>query len=193
MNTLIDLTGQRFGRILVLRRGPNANYKPHVRWYVRCDCGKESLVDGRNLRLTHTKSCGCLARERMAWSDRFMAAVPRLTPEEKRLSALRYLWQDQKHRAKDRKLRWTIPPDLYIKLCQKPCVYCGAPPSNCRTILEMKILHSGLDRIDSARGYVAGNVAPCCFRCNAAKNVQSVADFIAWAKRLVEHQNSLTA
>jgi len=33
---LIDLTGKRFGRLLVLKRV--ANVGPHARWECRCDC-----------------------------------------------------------------------------------------------------------------------------------------------------------
>jgi hypothetical protein len=55
----IDLTGRRFGRVIVLglsstRRGH------HVDWICRCDCGTEWPVTGPNLRTGDTKSCGCL-------------------------------------------------------------------------------------------------------------------------------------
>lgn len=56
---LIDLTGQRFGRLLVLeyRRagGGGAAY-----WRCLCDCGTEKLVTGGSLRRNNTRSCGCL-------------------------------------------------------------------------------------------------------------------------------------
>ena len=59
---MIDLTGKRFNRLLVLARGPNKASK--AAWRVRCDCGKLSLVIGRNLRSGNTRSCGCLSAER---------------------------------------------------------------------------------------------------------------------------------
>lgn len=58
---LIDLTGERFGRLLVLGRSPAMSMKP--RWRVRCECGAEKDVSGSNLRTGHTQSCGCLHRE----------------------------------------------------------------------------------------------------------------------------------
>ena len=57
---LIDLTGQRFGLLTVLKRhGHSGN---EVTWLCKCDCGKESVVMGEALRRGKTKSCGCLRR-----------------------------------------------------------------------------------------------------------------------------------
>lgn len=63
LGKLKDLTGQRFGRLIVLHRGPNDKTK-HTRWYCKCDCGTECLVykdvllDGRQV------SCGCYNKEK---------------------------------------------------------------------------------------------------------------------------------
>lgn len=64
--TLIDMTGQQFDRLTVLRRGPNRTTS--ARWYCQCVCGTICLVDGADLRRPHggSKSCGCLQRERAA-------------------------------------------------------------------------------------------------------------------------------
>lgn len=56
----IDLTGQRFGRLVVVERGPNS-HNGKIQWYCDCDCGKRRvLVSRHNLRSGDTKSCGCL-------------------------------------------------------------------------------------------------------------------------------------
>lgn len=62
---IIDLTGQRFGRLIVLSRTNNDSQgKP--RWICKCDCGAETTVASADLKKKGrgTKSCGCLARER---------------------------------------------------------------------------------------------------------------------------------
>ena len=59
---LIDLTGQRFGRLVVMERAENDRNK-NPRWKCRCDCGKETVVLGHLLRTGNTRSCGCFARE----------------------------------------------------------------------------------------------------------------------------------
>jgi hypothetical protein len=59
MTRLIDLAGRRFGKLVVLRR--DGSLAPRVpAWRVRCDCGKEKLVNGSNLRRGDTRSCGCV-------------------------------------------------------------------------------------------------------------------------------------
>ena len=57
---LIDLTGQRFGRLVVLKR--DGKDFP-TKWICKCDCGKECSVFAENLRRGHTTSCGCFRDE----------------------------------------------------------------------------------------------------------------------------------
>lgn len=59
MGTFIDLTGQRFGRLVALRRSENTPNN-RVTWLCRCDCGTEKIVAAYRLRDDTTKSCGCL-------------------------------------------------------------------------------------------------------------------------------------
>lgn len=59
---LHDLTGQRFGRLVVLRRDLNPPRK-ETSWFVMCDCGQEKSVQASNLNNGHVKSCGCLRVE----------------------------------------------------------------------------------------------------------------------------------
>lgn len=70
---LIDLTGQRFGRLLVICRSgtqktPNGTVRPV--WKCECDCGVSVEVQGPNLRNGNTKSCGCYQAESMAAANR---------------------------------------------------------------------------------------------------------------------------
>lgn len=62
MGRTIDLTGQRFGRLVVQYRTEN-NKDGQAMWLCRCDCGNERIVLGKSLRNGHTKSCGCLNKE----------------------------------------------------------------------------------------------------------------------------------
>ena len=57
MSKLIDLTGQRFGRLTVIGRATSKN--TNAIWHCRCDCGKETTVLGTTLRRGESKSCGC--------------------------------------------------------------------------------------------------------------------------------------
>ena len=53
----LDLTGQRFGSLTVLR--PAENIGNRTAWVCRCDCGQKSIVSTSSLRTGHTKTCGC--------------------------------------------------------------------------------------------------------------------------------------
>lgn len=58
----IDLTGQRFGRLLYLEEA-GRNKWGAVLWKCLCDCGTIRIVRRGHLRIGHTKSCGCLQKE----------------------------------------------------------------------------------------------------------------------------------
>jgi hypothetical protein len=58
MGKLIDMIGQKHGRLTVLARGPNVD-KTRASWVCECVCGSQITVDGKKLRSGHTKSCGC--------------------------------------------------------------------------------------------------------------------------------------
>lgn len=61
-DSVIDLVGQRYGRLVVLRRAPNGRIRG-ARWWCQCDCGIEKIARANNLKNGATKSCGCLKRE----------------------------------------------------------------------------------------------------------------------------------
>lgn len=56
-----DLTGMKFGRLLVLNREYTGNKNP--KWRCLCDCGEECITTGSSLRAGDSKSCGCLRKE----------------------------------------------------------------------------------------------------------------------------------
>ena len=66
---LHDLTGQRFGRLLVVAIHPErmrygkAKKAVAALWHCVCDCGAERLVFGSNLRQGFSRSCGCRSRK----------------------------------------------------------------------------------------------------------------------------------
>lgn len=62
MKNPIDLTGQRFGRLVVIEKAGN-NKEGRAMWLCRCSCGNERIILGKSLRNGHTQSCGCLNKE----------------------------------------------------------------------------------------------------------------------------------
>ena len=59
MSKSIDLTGQKFGRLIVMERIPNRK-GGRIQWLCVCDCGTQKIIIGKNLKNNNTKSCGCL-------------------------------------------------------------------------------------------------------------------------------------
>lgn len=60
-NKFKDLTGQKFGRLLVISHG--GWIKKKTFWKCLCDCGNEKLVYVSHLKSGSIKSCGCLCSE----------------------------------------------------------------------------------------------------------------------------------
>jgi hypothetical protein len=54
--TLVDLTGQRFGKLVVVLRADNIGR--HPAWLCKCDCGAEIVVRADFLK-TKATNCGC--------------------------------------------------------------------------------------------------------------------------------------
>lgn len=57
-------------------------------------------------------------------------------------------------------------------ILSKPCVYCGEQST-------------GIDRVDNAKGYINGNMDPCCKICNHMKNNLTKENFIKKVKQIV--------
>lgn len=80
MGKVKDLTGQRFGKLVVLREGNrlldgSVGTSHKARWICRCDCGNETIVLTDNLQAGNTRSCGCYGAEmrrgrRRVWHEK---------------------------------------------------------------------------------------------------------------------------
>lgn len=65
MSKLIDLTGQRFGRLTVLKKDANRITKNGSYWICQCDCGKQKSIKSSSLRRGEIVSCGCFRMEKV--------------------------------------------------------------------------------------------------------------------------------
>lgn len=59
---LLDLSGKRFGRLTVIKRGKNGKHG-QVYWICKCDCGSEVVARGDHLRNGLIRSCKCYQGE----------------------------------------------------------------------------------------------------------------------------------
>lgn len=58
-----DITGQRFGRLIIRNRVENSKFG-HAQWLCECDCGNIIVAETGHLKSGHTQSCGCYKKER---------------------------------------------------------------------------------------------------------------------------------
>ena len=56
--TFVDITGNTYGKLTVLKRVENRN--KDLYWLCKCECGSEIVVRGSYLKSGTTQSCGCL-------------------------------------------------------------------------------------------------------------------------------------
>lgn len=60
-----DITGQKFGRLTVIRYEGRRGKRQTPLWFCVCDCGNTKSVVGQSLRRGYTVSCGCFNKERL--------------------------------------------------------------------------------------------------------------------------------
>lgn len=90
----LDLTGQRFGRLIAV------SFNPGSFWKCQCDCGAVARVYRGKLQSGHTKSCGCLSSE--------LSAERKLTHgHSRRISVARTynIWRGMKRRCDNKAVR----------------------------------------------------------------------------------------
>ena len=112
-----DLTGRVFGMLTVKKFAWKRGV--HYYWECVCSCGKETIVNGYNLRSGKTKSCGCLratvtAEVHTTHGDARQGKVTRL----------RRLWSGMKNRCNNANMasyKWYGAKG--VKVCDEWCDY----------------------------------------------------------------------
>ena len=61
MTRRIDITGQRFGRLVAIEAV--GHDRREIMWSARCDCGNICIIRSWPLRNGRAQSCGCLQRD----------------------------------------------------------------------------------------------------------------------------------
>ena len=164
----VDLTGKRFHNLIAIYPTENRNSSGNVIWLCKCDCGNEVFLSTARLVSDQIKSCGC---QRLGL---------------KGLAGLKRIYSHYQNSAKQRGLPFQISLDEFNDLSQQNCSYCGSKPSTIvkGTSENGKYIYNGLDRIDSAFGYIIDNLVPCCKICNYMKRIMSYNEFVNHIERI---------
>lgn len=121
---IIDLTGQKFGRLTVIKMHDKRGTNNIIQWECQCNCGNKNIiiVTGNNLRSGCTRSCGCIKREilsKMKHSNNknIYSNVPTNLPYRKKLFGV---WKgiiSRCYNEKDKHYKWYGEKD--IKVCDE--------------------------------------------------------------------------
>jgi hypothetical protein len=182
MPAAVDITGQRYGRLVALSYVGylRSGSQPKRAFRFICDCGKEVIRTLMDVRRLDTVSCGCHKRERA----QRLGLRSRLTEGESSFRSLLYAYR---RRAKLMGIAFSLSADAFRELTSASCVYCNAKPSQTRraNVESFGVYrYNGIDRLDSSGGYEHGNVAPCCAPCNRAKGTMDRHDFLDLVRRI---------
>jgi hypothetical protein len=141
-----EMSGKRFGMLVVKEKSHTA--KKELFWLCICDCGEETKVRGTSLRSGNSRSCGCLKKVPYNWKG-----VEEISST---------YWYNQKIHAQTRSREFSITPEyawgLFVEQ-ERKCRYTGMELSFTRNYRNDKVSQTAsLDRIDSSKGYVEGNI-----------------------------------
>lgn len=172
--------GEESGLLVVLENDLRKTYRSQrVRaCRVLCGgCGTKKIMTYGEFRLN--KSCGC---RRIA--ERSVETI----------------WRDLLRNIVARGWESDLTLDQLKIISLLNCAYCGKEPSNIHRVKyrvdgvykrrpdsSMEICYSGIDRVDSTKGYLSGNMVPCCFACNGVKSKLPLDDFMALIGRIRSH------
>lgn len=168
-------SGTKINRLTIIKlHHIDKRWRRH--YLCRCDCGNEKVIQGSLIISGNTKSCGCLLHEES----------PHKLPANG--GVINHLILQYKRHAKDRGIHYNLSKEDFTATISEPCHYCGLPPSNNKVTKNCSgFLYSGIDRIDSAKGYEKGNIVPCCAICNRAKRDMPEEEFLRWIERAYKH------
>ena len=94
-----------------------------------------------------------------------------------------------KRKARQRGLSWDLSKEDFKELTSSDCSYCKEPPfaiTKAESLYGGNLKYTGIDRIDSKKGYELSNCVPCCRWCNQAKGTMSVEAFKVHITKLFE-------
>ena len=145
-----NLTGQRFGRLVVIERSGSDKYR-RAMWKCQCDCGEIRVEYSTNLLGGRVNSCGCLRAEKNR---------NRIT-HGKRKSRLYCVWSDMKNRCYNPKIH------NYHRYGGRGITICDEWRNDFQAFYEWAMangydenapyMQCTIDRIDNDKGYSPDN------------------------------------
>ena len=177
-----DLTGMVVGQLEVISLSKEKGKQGQVQWVCKCTCGNLRIVNADKLSSGRCRICKRCSRSNQ--KDRPLVMLRREYSQIKKVHR-RNKWSGE-----------AISFKLFKEILFRHCFYCGITHS--KEIRERKnrqgkrmsdtvINTNGIDRIDSSKGYIEGNVVTCCTTCNTAKMDTPLDEFKEHIKKIHDH------
>lgn len=184
-NFRYDLTNTRSGRLTVLEKTRKRNADKRILWKCLCDCGNIVEISGKYLKSGHTQSCGCIKREAVREKHHQWTGFGDISGK---------IFCNIKKRAEIRKFDFDLTIEymweLFLKQ-DKKCAYSGVSlvfPARSGVGDDGT---ASLDRIDSSKGYIIGNVHWVHKWINFMKSDFLEEEFLQWCYLITDHQRGI--
>jgi len=179
-----NLTSKTFGKLIVIeptkKPKKSKSNQRSIWWRCKCECGKIAIVRSAELILGHTKSCGCL-KKCPYWESKKYRGCGKLA--QSHFSHIKY------SATVSRDFEFNVDIKYCWKLFEKQngkCFYTGLPIELGARNTKGGITAS-LDRLDSTKGYIKGNLVWCRKDINIMKMDKSHKDFIELCKIIAKN------
>lgn len=152
-------------------------------------CGEEKDISD-----FYINSCGKIPPYCKVCDNKRKKIYQKNLPIEVRKDRNKEKYKKQKHTLDDRHRRYKahakkngwpfeIPKEKFAEITSQHCYYCGKFTKGTN--------FTGIDRICSDKGYIPGNVRPCCSTCNTAKSNHTTNEYIQQCKDVVNYQRKM--
>ena len=194
-----NYTGYKIGLLTITSYSHTKKYGSAIKsirtyWNYHCECGCVGIIDSFRLSSNNAFSCGCQrgrkGKPRKGNKNIVVKKYKRKTRSGTRMQDIRYSY---KRRANKKGIVFDLSSEVFWNKSNSNCYYCNQPPSQLvskNTTTKNKWsaskdwYRSGLDRIDSAKGYTDENTVACCDTCNYMKRELTQQQFISYIQTI---------
>jgi len=179
---IADLQEERFGSLIAKKIVGKDRYG--MVWECHCDCGNLTTCSAARLRTGRKKSCGCRKKGK---GHHLWSGHGGITGAN---------WAHIKAHAKTRNLLFEVTIEQAWDLFQKQDGKCALSGEAIYLAVSSKELlyerknTASLDRIDSKKGYVPGNVQWVHKAVNQMKWDAEQNNFVYWCKKIANHNKA---
>ena len=185
---IVDLTGKKFNRLTVVKLAGGSRGGSKV-WECLCDCGNTALATTRHLNRKNcvVGSCGCLTKDRVGEKHSDWTGVGEISGTFWVSHVVRSAKGNPNKGRGEIELSVTKQDvwDLYQKQ-QGKCALSGLP-IQFPTKWNDGTYTASLDRIDSSKGYIKGNIQWVHKHINIMKNIYGQEHFIELCTAIAEN------